>query len=103
MKEGRETSEAAPEETGERKKAMPAERWKVWAAVAGVVVVPTLLWASIALVPFLLLTTGAKLWVSGGLAIAAEGVFWISALLVGRELALRYRRRLDPRRWFRKR
>lgn len=79
----------------------PDGRWKVWAAVAGTLIIPGLLWAAILLVPFLPLTTGGKLWVSGGLAVAAEVVFWVSALLLGREVARRYRRRLDPRRWFR--
>ena len=92
------TSEVKPEATR-----LPNRRWKVWAAVAGTLVVPSLLWAAILLVPFLPLTTGGKLWASGGLAVAAEVVFWVSALLLGREMALRYRRHLNPRNWFRKR
>lgn len=79
-------------------------RGRLWllAAVAGTVVVPSLLWAAILAVPFLPLTTGGKIWASGGLAVAAEAVFWVSALLVGRKVARRYRRLLDPRAWLRK-
>lgn len=78
-------------------------RWRVFAAVAGALVVPTLLWAAVPVVPFLPLTTGQKVWASGGLVVAAEAVFWISALLLGGEVVRHYRRRLDPRTWFRKR
>ena len=43
---------------------------------------------------------GQKVWVSDGLVVAAEAVFWVSALLLGREAVRRY---LDPRTWSRKR
>ena len=82
----------------------PGGRWRVFAAIMGALVVPTLLWAAVpVVVPFLPLTMGQKVWVSGGLVVAAEAVFWVSALLLGREAVRRYRRLLDPRAWFRKR
>jgi hypothetical protein len=82
----------------------PQARWRVFAAVMGALVIPTLLWAAVpVVVPFLPLTTGQKVWVSGALVVAAEAVFWVSALLLGREVVRRYRRLLDPRSWFRKR
>ncbi|HLL56333.1 MAG TPA: transporter suffix domain-containing protein [Rubrobacteraceae bacterium] len=74
--------------------------WRVWVLVFGVIVVPTLLYLAIPAVPFLPLTTGQKVWVSAGLVVVAETVFLISALLIGREAVRRYRRYLDPRRWF---
>jgi len=67
------------------------------------VVVPGVLYAALLGVPFLPLGTGAKIWVSAGLVVAAEGTFVISALLLGKEVVSRYRRSLDPRAWFRKR
>ena len=51
--------------------------------------------------PFLPLGTGAKVWVSAGLILAAEGTFVVSALLLGKGVISRYRRYLDPRRPFR--
>ena len=76
------------------------KRWRAGVLVFGVIVVPTLLYLAIPAVPFLPLTTGQKVWVSGGLVVVAETVFLISALLIGREAVRRYRRYLDPRRWF---
>ena len=80
----------------------PDERWKVWAAILGALVIPTLLWAAVPVVAFLPLAGEHKVWVSGGLVVAAEAVFWVSALLLGREAVRRYRRYLDPRTWSRK-
>ena len=81
----------------------PDARWKVWAAILGALVIPTLLWAAVPVVAFLPLAGEHKVWVSGGLVVAAEAVFWVSALLLGREAVRRYRRYLDPRTWSRKR
>jgi hypothetical protein len=81
----------------------PDERWKVWAAILGALVIPTLLWAAVPVVALLPLAGEHKVWVSGGLVVAAEAVFWVSALLLGREAVRRYRRYLDPRTWSRKR
>ena len=52
------------------------------------------------MVTFLPLAGEHKVWVSGGLVIAAEAVFWIPVLLLVRQAVRRY---LDPRTWFRKR
>lgn len=71
--------------------------------VFGVFVVPTLFYAMIPAVAFLPLTTGQKVWVSGGLVVAAEGTFLVSALVLGRETVRRYRGFLNPRNWFGKR
>ena len=68
--------------------------------VLGVFVVPTMLYTMLLVVPFLPFTTGQKVWVSSGLVIVAEGTFFISALVLGREAVRRYRRLLDPRNWF---
>lgn len=81
----------------------PDGRWKVWAAILGALVIPALLWSAVPVVAFLPLAGEQKVWVSGGLVVAAEAVFWVTALLLGREAVRRYRRYLDPRTWFRKR
>ena len=79
----------------------PDERWKVWAAILGALVIPTLLWAAVPVVAFLPLAGAHKVWVSGGLVVAAEVVFWGAALFLGKEVISRYRSLLDPRAWFR--
>ena len=62
--------------------------------------IPTLLWTAVPVVAFLPLAEEQKVWVSGGLVIAAEAVFWVPVLLLVRQAVRRY---LDPRTWFRKR
>ena len=62
--------------------------------------IPTLLWAVVPVVALPALAGGQKVWVSGGLVVAAEAVFWVSALPLGREAVRRY---LDPCTWSRKR
>ena len=79
----------------------PGGRWTVFVAIVGALVVPTLLWAAApVVVPFVRLTAGRKVCVSGGLVVAAEAVFPTRPLLAGREVVRRYRRLLDPRDWF---
>lgn len=87
----------SPEPAGPRQS---RRSWRTWVLVFGVFVVPTLLYATIPAVPFLPLTTGQKVWVSAGLVAVAEMVFLLSALVLGWEAVRRYRRYLDPRRWF---
>ena len=63
------------------------------------VVVPSALYAAVPAVPFLPLSTGAKVLLASGLVVVAEAVFWGAALLLGKEIVARYRRFLDPRGW----
>lgn len=65
-------------------------------------VIPTVLWMLAVVVPFLPLEVEAKIWLVSSFAVAAEVVFWGAALVLGREVAVRYRRYFDPRKWFRK-
>ncbi len=87
---------------GEREPGVPLGwgSWRTWVLVIGVFVAPTVLYSLLLVVPFLPLTTGWKLWVSTGLVVVAEGTFFISALVLGREAVRRYRRLLNPRNWF---
>lgn len=74
--------------------------WRTWVLVLGVFVVPILLYAAIPAVASMPIPPGRKVAFSGALVIAAEGVFLLSALVLGREAVRRYRRYLDPRTWF---
>ncbi len=80
----------------------PPARGRTLFLVFFLVVVPGLLYAAVLGVPFLPLATGAKVWLSAALVVAAEGTFLISALVLGKEVVSRYRRFLDPRSWFRR-
>ena len=73
---------------------------RTWLLVVSLVIVPGLLYAAVLGVPFLPLATGTKVWGSAGPILAAEGTFVVSAMLLGKEVVSRYRRSLDPRRWF---
>jgi hypothetical protein len=76
---------------------------RVWALVVVLLVIPGALYAAVPVVPFLPLTTAQKIGLSSGLVVAAEVVFWVAALFVGKEVISRYRRFFDPRVWFRRR
>lgn len=59
-----------------------------------------LMWAAAAVVVFLPFPGVQRVWTTFALLVGGEVFFWISALVLGRELFLRYRSRLDPRRLF---
>jgi hypothetical protein len=80
-----------------------APRRRTWVLVVVLLVIPGALYAALPVVPFLPLTTAQKIWVSSGLVVAAEVVFWGAAFFVDKEVVTRYRRFLDPRALFRKR
>ena len=80
-----------------------APRRRTWVLAVVLLVIPGALYAALPVVPFLPLTTAQKIGVSSGLVVAAEVVFWGSALFVGKWAVSRYRRFLDPRAPFRKR
>jgi hypothetical protein len=65
--------------------------------------VAVLLWTMSAVVLFLPLPGGQKVWTVSALAVGGEVFFWISAAVLGREVYRRYRSYLDPRRLFRRR
>jgi len=75
---------------------------KKWLYATFLLIIPGVLWTAAVVVPFLPLATGAKVWLAGGFAVAAEVVFWVSAVFIGKEVAKRYREHLDPRTWFRR-
>ena len=67
----------------------------MWAAV---LVVPFLPWASVP--PATAITQKALLTTS--LLIVSEVIFWVGILLLGKELARRYRQKLNPYYWWQK-
>jgi hypothetical protein len=77
----------------------PASRRRNWILVVVLLVIPGALYAAVPVVPFLPLTTAQKIGLASGLVVAAEAVFWVAALFVGKEVISRYRRFFDPRTW----
>ncbi|MDE3118497.1 MAG: transporter suffix domain-containing protein [Nitrospirota bacterium] len=73
-------------------------------AAAGVacLILSCLLYGGLLLVPFLPFGFGGQALTSASLVIVGEAAFWVGCLLAGRELMVRYRKRLDPRIWFRR-
>ncbi len=54
------------------------------------------------LIPFMELETKQKVFWSSASFIAMEVVFWSGGLLVGKELFIRYKTKLNPINWFKK-
>ena len=61
-----------------------------------------LMWILAPAVLLLPLSGVQKLWISTALLVAGEVAFWVSALVLGREMFRRYRGRLDLRRLWRR-
>ena len=61
------------------------------------IVLSCLVWLAIVAVPLMPFTLGQKAAIVPGLLILGEILFWIGALLVGKEVAQRYRHWLNPR------
>lgn len=59
-----------------------------------------LMWVAVPVVLLLPLPGGQKVWMTSALLVAGEVAFWVSAVLLGREVFRRYRGRMDPRRFF---
>lgn len=61
-----------------------------------------MLYGIAAVVPFTSLSTNTKVIITSLFAILGEVTFWISCIIVGRELMKRYRKYLNPVNWFKK-
>ena len=59
-----------------------------------------LLWVAILAVPLLRLSIAQAATLAASLVVISEVLFWVGILLAGKELAHRWRRQLDPRRWW---
>jgi hypothetical protein len=66
------------------------------------IVISCLLWAAILVIPFLPLSPLQKASIATSLVVISEVSFWVGILLAGKELAHRYRRKLNPYYWFQK-
>jgi hypothetical protein len=62
-------------------------------------VVAVLFWVAAPAVLLTPLSTAQKAWTGSAFLILGEVAFWVAAVVLGREVFLRYRRFLDPRGW----
>lgn len=60
------------------------------------------LWGAVALVPFLSLGIASATITIAVLLVVSEFLFWLGIMLVGKQLAERYRQQLNPRAWLNK-
>ena len=68
----------------------------------GLLTLALLTWVLIPVVLLLPLPAGQKGWTTAALLVFGEAAFWVSAVLLGREVVRRYRSYIDPRRFFRR-
>lgn len=61
-----------------------------------------LMWTLVPITILLPLSAAQKGWATAALLVAGEVAFWVSALVLGKEVIRRYRGYLDPRRLFRR-
>jgi NADP-dependent 3-hydroxy acid dehydrogenase YdfG len=77
----------------------PASPWMMRLGIA-LVVISTLLYGGLLLLPFLSLPTATKLAVTPLLILFGEATFWIGGALLGKEVVARYKQYLNPCNWF---
>lgn len=78
------------------------KNWKFRTGI-GLIIVSTLLFASLLAVPFLDADGTTKIKITTVVIVLGEITFWIGGFLLGKELLNRYKYYLNPMSWFRKR
>lgn len=68
----------------------------------GLLIISLLLWLIPVITPFTSLPTQIKAGVITGSIIMAEIMFWVGALLVGKEVAAKFKSYLIPKKWRKK-
>jgi hypothetical protein len=76
---------------------------KVYVKIGLVLIIAScLLWVAILFVPLIPLSLAQKTLIVTSLFIISEVIFWLGILLTGKEIAHRYRQKLNPAYWWRK-
>jgi hypothetical protein len=65
----------------------------------GFLIISLLTWIIPVIAPFTPFSTGVKAGVITGAIVFAEVMFWAGALLVGKEVAAKYKGYLNPKNW----
>jgi len=66
----------------------------------GLVVLSTIFYCLIFAVPFLPFSVKSKIIISSSFAIIGEITFWVGGFILGKELVRKYRKKLNPKNWF---
>lgn len=66
----------------------------------GLIVLSTIFYCLIFVVPFLPITLKTKVIVSSSFAVIGEITFWIGGFILGKEIVRKYRKKLNPANWF---
>jgi hypothetical protein len=66
------------------------------------IILSSLMWGAVLLVPICPLSFAQKSLITTGLILISEVIFWLGILLSGKELAHRYRQKLNPYYWWQK-
>lgn len=77
----------------------PASPWMMRLGIA-LVLISTLLYGGLLLLPFLSIPTATKLAATPLLILFGEATFWVGGALLGREVVARYKQYLNPCNWF---
>ncbi len=77
------------------------KNWKFKAGIA-LIGISTLLFLSIAGIPFLDVTNKVKITITTILIVFGEVTFWVGGFLLGKELLNKYKGYLNPKIWFKK-
>jgi len=81
---------------------MNKKNWKLRLGLI-LIIVSIPLFLSLPFIPFLNIENNQKLTFTTIVFISAEVLFWSGGLLVGKELFQKYKSRLNPKIWFKKR
>ncbi|MGY0694672.1 transporter suffix domain-containing protein [Virgibacillus sp. FSP13] len=66
------------------------------------IVLSCILYGVAFIIPFTTLPTSTKVIITPLLVVLGEIAFWVSCIIVGKELMKRYRKHLNPVKWFKK-
>lgn len=77
---------------------MEAKTWQIKLGIF-LMVLSGVFFGVMLLIPFSTLENSQKIYLSSGSFIAMEGCFWIGGLLVGKVLFAKYKARLNPFKW----
>lgn len=80
---------------------MPKKNWKLKLGLI-LIIVSIPLFLSLPLIPFLEIENNQKITLTTVVFITAEVLFWSGGLLVGKELFQKYKSKLNPKNWFKK-
>ncbi len=80
---------------------MQQKNWKLKLGLI-LIIVSIPLFLSLPIIPFLHLESNQKITITSIIFISAEIIFWSGGLLVGKELFQKYKSKLNPKSWFKK-